>query len=124
MAIVSSVIGFLSHERVFKLAFLAFGVEFGEFLIGIITLAITKFGVLTLRERDFDAPEFAVLRSVGGVVAQGIVIGDGLLRLHHAACQVIVIEAKPSRQYHRRERKNVSCDCWKLLVVARAAAPV
>ena len=86
--------GIAQHQCVFELPLLVHLVELGELLVGVVALAIGEAGVGRGIHGDLDAPEAAVLRGVGGVVANDVVVGDGALRLHDASRQVVVVEQR------------------------------
>ncbi len=65
-----------------------------ELLVGVVALAIIEVGCLVVGQRNLDVAEAAILDGVGGVVAEDVVVGDGLLRLHNAAVKVVVIEQR------------------------------
>src|SRR3984885_2585407 len=84
--------GILEHERVFELTLFIDGVEVAELLIRVVALAVIEVRAYVLRERDFHPAEMSIPGRVRGVVANDVVIGDGLLRLNDTAGQVVGIE--------------------------------
>ncbi len=91
---VRSVIGIFEHERIFKLAFLVDGREVAELLVGVVTLAIVEVRRGVGVEGDLDATEVSVLGRVCSVVAEHVVIGDGLLRIDDACVEIVVVEQR------------------------------
>ena len=73
--------GILQHQRVFQLTLLVDRGEVAELLFSVVALAVVELGGSVLRERDFYPAEVAVPGGIGGVVADDVVLGDGLLRL-------------------------------------------
>ena len=89
--------GVAQHERFLQLALLIGGVEFAELLAGEVAGPVIEFADLGLKLRSglqFDAPVAAVQFVVGAVVAEDVVAGDFLLRLHDAEAEIVVVEQR------------------------------
>jgi hypothetical protein len=65
-----------------------------ELLIGVVTFPIAQLCIQALREGYLDAAEVTILRGIGGVVTEDIVVRDRLLGLDDAARQIVVIEER------------------------------
>ena len=88
-----SVIGIAEHQRVFELALLVGGRELRELLVGEVALAVIERRPTVCRCSEIltrrNLPSSAALRAV---VADDVVAGDRLLRLHDAQRQIVVVE--------------------------------
>ena len=55
-------------------------------------MTVGEISLEILSERNLDAAEVAILRSVGGVVAEDVIVGDGLLSLDYSAVEIVGVE--------------------------------
>ena len=82
------------HQRLLQLTLPVAGRELLEFLAGKVARAVVELGAGVPADLHFDAPVASIGGGVRAVVAEDVVTGDILLRLHHAHRKIVVIQQR------------------------------
>ena len=60
-----------------------------ELLFRVVPLPISEFDIRLLGKRELDSTKLSILRGIRRIVANDVIVRNGLLRLHNAAGEIV-----------------------------------